>query len=151
MVAQNFGAEKYDRIRNLVYASLRICIFTSCVLMLCSVVRPSIVFGIFTEDAEVMEYCVPFMWIASLLYFLSSIQGAYQMVVTGVGNTKLAFVSGIMDGIVLRIGLGIVFGKMLGFEVIGFFLGTVLARLGPISISMIYYYSGKWKAFRKLT
>ena len=150
VVGQNFGAGKTDRIQKVVYCVMGISMTASAGLTALSLLFPRQIFEIFSTDQGVLAYSGRFMLIAVLLYFLSSIQGSYQIVIMGTGNAKLSFLTGILDGIVLRISFGWLFGEYLGMEVTGYFLGTVLARLAPITISMIYYYSGAWKKHKKL-
>ena len=74
----------------------------------------------------------------------------------GSGNTKINFVCAILDGLILRISLSLFFGLYLGMEYRGFWLGdalsgfTILTKVVlpgniPTVISLIFYFSGKWK------
>lgn len=151
MIAQNIGAEEHDRVRRLVHCT--ICtglVFSTGMACIC-LPFPRFVFGIFTEDAQVLEYADVFVKMSVLLFYLSTIQGGYQGILSGTGNVKLSLLASFVDGIVLRIGLGMLFGSYFGMEVTGIFLGTILARLGPITVSAVYYYSGRWKTYKKLT
>ena len=50
-----------------------------------------------------------------------------------------------MDGVVLRIALGLLFGKAVGLGVIGYYMGHCFARLAPVTCNLWYYLSGRWK------
>ena len=65
--------------------------------------------------------------------------------INGSGNFKVNFATAILDGIVLRIGLSILFGLVLGMEYFGFWLGDAIAGFTPFVIGVIYYFSGRWK------
>ena len=65
----------------------------------------------------------------------------------------LAFLSrrvGMLDGVVLRIGLSWLFGIVFGWGFFGFVLGYGLAPYGYAIPSLIYFLSGIWKKRRVL-
>jgi hypothetical protein len=51
----------------------------------------------------------------------------------------------ILDGIVNRIGLALLFGLVLEMHAYGFWLGDALAGFTPFFIGIVFYYSGRWK------
>ena len=51
----------------------------------------------------------------------------------------------IFDGILMRIGLAILFGITFNMKHYGFWLGDALAGFTPFIIGIIFYFSGKWK------
>ena len=55
---------------------------------------------------------------------------------------------GILDGVVFRIGFGMLFGIVLNWGAAGFFMGDALARLGIVLVGTVYYYSGAWKKYK---
>ena len=64
------------------------------------------------------------------------------------GNADFNLIISVLDGIVLRIGLGLLFGLVFRMGAVGFFLGSALAAFGTTIPAMIYFYSGRWKTFR---
>ena len=65
--------------------------------------------------------------------------------INGSGNYKVNFATAILDGIVMRIGLALLFGLTLGMKHYGFWLGDALAGFTPLWIGLVFYCSGKWK------
>ena len=65
--------------------------------------------------------------------------------INGSGNYKINFVTAIMDGIVMRIGLSLLFGIALGMEHYGFWLGDALAGFTPFLVGLGFYFTGIWK------
>lgn len=150
MAGQNLGARKYDRVKQVVHSSFTLsCVFAA-VMSLLAILFSEAIFACFTTDPEVLAYSGVFMQICALILILSAILSAFSPVVTATGNTKLSFLGGFLDGVVLRIGLGMLLGITFKMEVVGFFLGNALCRLGPIVIYAWYYFSGAWKNYRKL-
>lgn len=150
MVGQNIGAGEYDRVKQIVRYSLLLTGLSALLLSAFCLVFPHAMFRLFTSDAAVVEYGPQFMPICALIFILSAIMSAYGPVVTGTGNAKLSLIGGILDGVVFRIGFSFLFGMYFNMGVVGFFLGNALARLGPVTIDLVYYYSCAWKRYRKL-
>jgi Na+-driven multidrug efflux pump len=65
--------------------------------------------------------------------------------INGSGYYKVNFATAILDGIVMRIGLSLLFDLELGMKHYGFWLGDALAGFTPFFIGIVFYYSGKWK------
>jgi len=65
--------------------------------------------------------------------------------INGSGNYKINFVTAILDGIVMRIGLAILFGLALDMKHYGFWLGDALAGFTPFCIGLAFYLTGWWK------
>lgn len=145
MVAQNLGAERKDRVKEIVHSALKITLGFATILAVFALLFPKEIFSIFTNDTLVLEYSKPIMVIASVTFFLAAMSSSFDMVTMGSGNTKLAFVAGFIDGVILRISLGLLFGRVMDMQSVGFFLGHSLARLSPLFIHGTYYFSGAWR------
>ena len=68
--------------------------------------------------------------------------------INGSGNNNINFVTAILDGIVLRIGLAIIFGLLCNMKYYGFWLGDALAGFTPFFIGIVFYFSNKWKTYK---
>lgn len=144
VVAQNLGAEKPWRARQVVRASLFITLLFAGILSVVSLIFPNLVFGLFTEDTAVLAYSQSFIRISAAAYILAALSGSYMTMTLGCGNARLNFISGVLDGIVCRIGFCFFFGLYLNMQVTGFFMGSNLARIAVVLVNGVYYYSGKW-------
>ncbi|MDF2636278.1 MAG: efflux family protein [Pelosinus sp.] len=150
IAAQNIGADRHDRAKQVVVWGLIITLSISTVLSVFAISFPRAIFGLFTTDEAVMAYSFKFMLITALTLFLSSISSSYGTIITGTGHSMLGFLGGFLDGVVFRVSFGLFFGIYLNMGVIGFFLGHSLARLGVILVDVIYFHSGAWKKRKKL-
>ena len=151
MIAQNIGAKKHDRVKQIVSVTLKICILIYIPELLLCIFFPKEVFSLFTKDLSVQEMGITYMRIAIITFTLAIIQGPHMAVVTGAGDSKVNFIAGIMDGVILRLGISFFLAYRMNMGVKGFFFGNALARLGPASIGLIYYLSGVWKKHDFLT
>ena len=150
MVGQNVGAGKYDRVRDIVRACLTITVTAALLLSAVSLLFPNFIFGLFDDSPDVLAYAVVFMRISSLIYILGAIMSPFECVITGTGHSVLAFIGGVLDGVVFRFGFSYLFVAILDLGVSGFFLGDAMARFGPIIVGMIYYFSGAWRKRKRL-
>ena len=151
MIGQNLGAHKNDRARKTVHVALAIALGVAAVNCLAAVFAPKLIFSIFTNDPEVIEFGVTFMHISIITFILAAVMGPYQAMITGSGNASLGFLVGILDGVVLRIGLSLLFGELMGMGVVGYFYGNAFPRLAPCIIGIIYFYTNAWEKRRLLT
>ena len=145
MVGQNLAAGELGRVksilRNLAAITLTVATFFSVLIF----AFPQQIFGIFTTDSAVLSIAEKFIPIAVLLFFGSAMRAIMNALLNGSGNYKINFVTAILDGIIMRIGLAVLFGLVLGMKHYGFWLGDALAGFTPFFIGVVYYATGKWK------
>ena len=93
------------------------------------------------------EVAAPFVedGVAVLMFYGSAARAPMNALLNGSGDYKINFVTAILDGIVMRIGLSVLFGIALGMGYIGFWLGDALAGFTPLFIGAVFYITGKWK------
>ncbi len=147
MVSQNIAAKKYDRVKKILLWLALITLTTALIFSLLITLFPTEIFGLFTdeEDADVLALAPGFVPIAILLFLASALRAIMNALINGSGNYKINFVTAILDGIVLRIGLSLLFGLALGMAHYGFWLGDALAGFTPFFIGIVFYFTGLWK------
>ena len=59
--------------------------------------------------------------------------------INGSGRSRINFATAILDGIVMRIGLAVLFGLVLDMKHYGFWLGDALAGFTPFWIGVVFY------------
>lgn len=155
MIGQNLGAGKTERVCEIVKTTLLCAGACSLVAIVLAVFFPRECFSLFLARSDpnfeiITDMGIIFLHMNVLVFLMVPFQGAFQAVVTGCGNTRLVLLSGILDGIVLRLGISFLMAYAAGMGAAGFFLGDALAHLGPLTISLMYYRSGKWKTYRLL-
>lgn len=150
MIGQNLGAGKTDRAGkvtvNTVAATLTCA---ACATALC-VFCPKAIFSIFSNDQEVCTLGALFLRIMIVHFFASAVVGAFQAMVTGSGFVSLGFAIGILDGVVCKIGLSLLFVYVFQMEYLGLFWGVACSRILPAALCAGYFFSGKWRTRRLL-
>ena len=145
MVGQNIGAKKYDRVKKVMVSIYKITLLVAVVLSALFIFFPEQIYGIFTSEQAVIQLGVSYVPVVVLIFFGNTARSGMNALINGSGNTTVNFVTAILDGIILRIGLGLLFGLALNMGYLGFFLGDALAGFTPFFIGVVFYISGRWK------
>ena len=149
IIAQNVAARKLDRVSKTVGCIMIINTGFCALLAVIFALFPEQVFGLFDRNPEVLAMSHDYVPICAVNMVGFATRTTALAFINGIGNSRLSFIAGFIDGIVARIGLSLLFGIYLGMGVQGFWLGSSLAGTVIGVIGAIYYFSGKWKT-RKL-
>jgi putative MATE family efflux protein len=151
MIGQNLGAKKIDRAgKTTLCTVVSALVCAGCTILLC-IFCPHQIFGIFTKDEAVIALGATFLHIFILHFIASSLTGSFQAMVTGCGFVELGFVIGVLDGLICKIGFGILFMRVFGMGYLGLWWGVACSRILPGCICIGYFLSGKWKTRKLLT
>ena len=145
MVGQNIAAVKNERVKAILKRLAMLTLSIATVFSIIFILFPKPIFGIFTKEAEVLGIAMGYIPIAVLLFYGGALRSVMNALMNGSGNTKINFATAILDGIVLRIGLSVLFGLVLDMKHYGFWLGDALAGFTPFFIGIAFYFSGRWK------
>lgn len=145
MVGQNIGAGKYERVPHIMRTAFLLMFLISTIIAVVLITFPLEIFGIFTDNAAVLQVCMEYLPIAVVFFYASAFRTPMNALINGSGNYRINFVTAILDGMILRIGLSLLFGLFLGLDYVGFWLGDALAGFTPFFIGIVYYFTGKWK------
>ena len=148
MIGQNLGASEHKRAKQVTIWAL--CLSSAVAAVISAVVWgwPHALFGIFTNNADVLDMGVTYLNIMIVHFFASAVTGSFQAMVIGAGNAKLNFLIGILDGVVCKVGFSLVFVQLMSMGVYGYFWGTAVSRILPGIICILYYFSERWKSSR---
>lgn len=151
MVGQNIAAGEFERVKKILFVIAKITLTIAAGMSFILWLFPEQIFGLFTEpgDIEVLALAGGYVPIAALLFFGSALRAVMNALINGSGNHRINFVTAILDGIVLRIGLALLFGLVLNMKHYGFWLGDALAGFTPFWIGLVFYITGLWKAGKK--
>ncbi len=152
MVGQNIVAGEFQRVKGILKNVFAITFSISffCAVFMC--IFPEEIFGWFVKEGSegVIDLAREYVPIALLMFLASSLRSTMNALINGSGNTTINFITAILDGIVLRIGLAVLFGIVLDMKHFGFWLGDALAGFTPFWLGVIFYFTGKWKKNAKV-
>ncbi len=152
MVGQNIAAGEFCRVKKIMKQIAVITLTVAVVLSTAMCLFPEAIFSVFTDgnDTDVLAIARGYVPIAVLMFFGAALRAVMNALINGSGNYKINFVTAIMDGVVLRIGLAVLFGLLLDMKHYGFWLGDALAGFTPFWIGLVFYFTGLWKKGKKI-
>ncbi len=145
LVGQNFAARKFDRVGKALGAAVAVGLAFTAVLSAVMIAWPERVFALFDDDAAVLAMSHQYVLIAVLNFFGYALRGPSTALCNGMGFPVMNFVLGILDGVVMRIGLCVLLARAFGMGVMGYWLGGALAGFTFFLVMCPYFLSGKWK------
>lgn len=146
MVSQNLGAGKDSRVSQ-VLKTVAVCGFAVSILFtIIMIVIPDVVFGVFTNDVEVLEIASILIVPVILNFFGAATRAIAFSLINGSGNTNLNLAVAIIDGVISRVGIAALLGFGFGMDCLGFWYGDSIAGFMPMVIGFLFYISGRWKS-----
>ena len=145
MVGQNFGAGNYHRVSKVIWYVFLISISFSTIVTLLLLAFPEQAFRLFNDDPEVILVAMEVVPVIIINFFSAATRVPACALVNGIGFASMNFVMGIMDGVVVRIGLALIMGKILNMGVYGYWYGSAIAGFVYFIVIMPYFLSGAWK------
>ncbi len=109
MIGQNLGARKTDRARKTVFSELALTMSIAVICCVLALTCGRQLFGIFSDDELVLSIGVVYMQFMVIHFLSSAFIGPFQAMVTGCGFVSLGFAIGILDGVICKIGLSLLF------------------------------------------
>lgn len=148
MIGQNIAAGKYDRVSKVVKMVAVLGLAFAAILSLIMIIMPEQLFSLFDREEEVLALARSYVWVAVINFFGYATRSFAMSLINGMGYAGLAFFAGIMDGVVVRIGLAFLMGIVFNMGIYGFWYGMVIAGHVFGVVGAVYFFSGKWKKKR---
>ncbi len=145
MVGQNLGAKKYRRVNETLLTILLIGMGFACLFSAALYLYPDRVYRMFTPDADVLAVAAVLTLPVILNFFGAGTRSVAFSLINGSGKAKLNLAVAIIDGMISRIGLAALFGFVLGWDCLGFWMGDALAGFMPLMIGSVFYLSSGWR------
>ena len=145
MIGQNLAAGKLQRVKKILGTLILITLSVAGTMIAALLMFPNEIFSLFTSDPEVLAILPGYIGIAVLQFLSAPLRSSMNALINGSGNHRINFVTAILDGIVMRIGLALLLGLALDMRHYGFWLGDALASFTPFFVGLGFYLSGRWK------
>ena len=141
---QNIGAGKMERVKSGLKATLHMCIVTGLAAMAIVLLGGPTMMRLFSQDPEVIEAGMIYLRPVMYGYLLFAVQNTFLSVLRGAGDMVFPMVTSILSLWLFRLPTAYLYTSLWGKEALFFCYGT--GWLIGMTMSMIYYISGKWKA-----
>ena len=145
MVGQNFAARKFDRVARALGTAVAVGLAFTTALSAVMIAFPERVFALFDDDPAVLAMSHQYVLIAVLNFFGYALRGPSTALCNGMGFPVMNFILGLLDGVVMRIGLCVLLARTFGMGIMGYWLGGALAGYTFFVVMLPYFLSGRWK------
>jgi Na+-driven multidrug efflux pump len=105
---------------------------------------PRGVFSLFTTEDAVLDLAPMYMGIQIVMYLGFALMSTPLGFINGIGYVNLNLIIAIMDGVVARIGLSLLFAKLFDIGPAAYWWGSALAGFVSVLWGWLYFFSGKW-------
>lgn len=143
VIAQNLGAQLYDRAKTVMYTTMKMALVVSFITIGAVAVFAPQLAGIFTGDPAVIESAVLNMRIEIWGQIFYAIFLIYHALMIGAGHSTFAMMSSFTNCIVFRVILAVTFERFWGLT--GIYAACAIAPFSSVPFGYLYTRSGIWK------
>ncbi len=149
IIGQNIASGNIRRCKKTVFIGWGFALAAAMIFSGVCLLAPRAIFGIFNNEPEVLAMAPVYLRIAVVGYIADALMNPPLALMYGVGAVAFNFAVAMLDGVVARIGLSLLFGKLFGLT--GYWLGSSCAAYVTVIFASIYFFSGAWKKRRLLS
>lgn len=149
MIGQCFGAGNTERVEKAFWRVFLVDFSFVTVLSILVLSFPSQVFGLFNTDPEVLSMARLYAPVAAISFMGFSVRSPSLGFINGLGQSRINFIMGVVEGFILRIGLTYLLGVALDLGIQGFWYGSAIASYGYGLVVFPYFLSKRWKNYKK--
>ena len=146
IIGFNYGAKKISRVKDCFKLTLFSCVLFTTIIWAIGMFAPQLFIGIFTADAQLMEFSKWAMRIYMATSLVFGIQIACQQTFIALGNAKTSAFLAMLRKVILLIPLIYILPCIFTDKVMAVFLAEPVADLIAVSTTVILFY----RQYRKL-
>lgn len=139
ITSYNFGAKNKDRVKGTFFLLLKVSMLYSVSLWLLVMFFPKVFAGLFSSDAELIEFTAPMLRIYVGFLFMMGIQIACQMTFIAIGNAKSSVIVAVMRKFVLLLPLIYLLPAILSDKTKAVYLAEPVADFLAVTFTMILF------------
>ena len=146
-VGQNMGAKQMDRVRK----GVRITVFSSlawaAVMLVLIPLGPTLI-GFFSDTPAVIEAGARYLECIMPFYLLFSVMFCLNNAMQGAGDSMFSMINAILSLILVRVPMVYYLANRFGPDYM--YYGIGIGWVVGCTLSIVYYFSGRWKRFGSL-
>ena len=149
MSAQNIGAKKLDRVKEIFKSGIVIGFIISSVMSIFSITNPYLLIRMFTDDISVFEYSKSYIYTIMPIFIFYSVMFVCNGVINGAGKTIVIMIFATTTTLILRTILAYLLSPH--FELIGIWASMGICYIINTLFSLYYYKSSRWQNNSNIT
>jgi putative MATE family efflux protein len=142
-VGQNIGANKYDRIRTGLIATIKMAGIVTIITSLTIIFAGHLIMSLFTKDLAVIGAGDQYLTIVSAAYLLFTMMFIYNGVLRGAGDTLIPMFFSVLSLWIIRIPVAWFLSERLGTT--GIWWSIPAGWAVGLMLSYFYYKTGRWR------
>jgi putative MATE family efflux protein len=142
-VGQNIGANKTERIRKGLIATIKMAGIVTICTSLIIIFSGHFLMSLFTKDQAVIRAGDQYLTIVSAFYFLFTLMFIYQGLLRGAGDTMIPMFFSLLSLWIIRIPIAWFLSERIGS--VGIWWSIPAGWLVGVVLSYFYYLTGRWK------
>ena len=144
LAGQNLGAGKPERVKEVFKAGIKLTSIVTITLSLLIIAFPRLLLSMFVQEAAVLDIGVSYLRIVGCAYILFALMFITNGIINGSGHTMITMAFSLISLWVVRVPLAAKLSHTsLGIN--GIWLAIDISFAVSLTISLIYYFSGRWK------
>ena len=149
MVGQTLGACKPERVKAIFNWGIRIGLMISIVIFLTVFIFPHFILSLFGLSKETLDIGVNYLRIVSIGYVIFTVMFVSNGVINGSGATIATMLFSLISLWVVRVPLAYYLSRFTELKSNGIWISITVSFTFTTIISLLYYFSGKWKNVSK--
>jgi putative MATE family efflux protein len=145
LTAQNIGAGKFDRVKEILKWSSIMAMTVAAVGALIVSVFPKTLLAMFTNDVNVLNYGAGILKILVLSYVPFSMMFVTQGIIRGAGDTFITMVISVFSLWLVRVPLAYYLSKFTSLQSNGIWVAISISSVISAVLHLIYYFTGRWR------
>lgn len=138
-VAQNNGAEEWDRSKKALFYGIKTALIAGVLMGLLSFVCGNLLSAIFSGDKEVIVYAHSYLKAYAIDCILTAVLFCFVGYFNGCGNTVFVMIQGVIGAFVVRIPIVYIMSRIEGATLFHIGLATPISSLAQIILCIIAY------------
>ncbi|MBU5228222.1 MATE family efflux transporter [Clostridium senegalense] len=144
ITAQNIGANKPERAKKALNASMLLAFLCSIVFFAWAQINAQSIMHMFKADVDVTLAGSQYMRTFSIDFMLVAFGFCQNGFLNGCGRTKFTMINGILASILIRVPLAYILSVYIPTSLLGIGLAAPIATFISVTISFVYIKSGRW-------
>ena len=146
-VGQNMGAKKMDRVRQGIRITLLSSVVWAVVMLVLIPLGPTLI-GFFSDTPAVIGAGATYLRCIMPFYILFSIMFCLNNAMQGAGDSMFSMINAILSLILVRVPMVYFLANRFGPDYM--YYGIGIGWVVGCALSIVYYFSGRWKRFGSL-
>ena len=147
-VGQNMGAKRMDRVRQGIRITLAASVAWAVIMLVLIPLGPTLI-GFFSDTPAVIEAGARYLACLMPFYILFSVMFCLNNAMQGAGDSLFSMINAILSLILVRVPMVYWLANRFGPDYMYFGIG--IGWVVGCTLSILYYFSGRWKRFHVKT